>query len=165
MGPLAGASRLSGARSWMPVEKGHSSPNCSTKPELPGLYLAWLASMTQTSKAVIEVLKKKKKNNKAQREATGQQHARDRNEKETSVKPSLWQYRTKSPSSPMELVWLSWIKRQTPGQCGGSADDAAQRGRVFHSVSFIIQLSFIVVFSIWWIDRRMDWWMYWWTDG
>lgn len=47
---------------WSPLlnarEKGHSSPNCSTKLELPGLYLAWLASVT--GNAASEVKKKKR---------------------------------------------------------------------------------------------------------
>jgi len=87
---LKGAFRRCQPAQWSPLlnarEKGHSSPNCSTKPELPGLYLPWLASMTHTSEAAIGGKKPK-----AQRKATGQQHARDRNEKETSVKPFLWQ--------------------------------------------------------------------------
>jgi len=56
---LNGAFRRCQPAQWSPLlnarEKGHSSPNCSTKPELPGLYLAWLSSMTQTCEALMGV--------------------------------------------------------------------------------------------------------------
>lgn len=66
MRPVHGASRLSKARFWMPEKKKaknrvggrcrawrwarHYSPNSSTKPERPGLYLPWPASTTHHGK-------------------------------------------------------------------------------------------------------------------
>lgn len=58
-------SRIPNAR-----EKGHSSPNCSTKPERPGLYLAWPASMTRTGEAMMEVQKKNHNKHKAEAATT-----------------------------------------------------------------------------------------------
>lgn len=58
-------------------KKAHYGPNCPTKAELPGLYLAGPAAMTQTSKPMMEV---KHQNTE---ESKGQQHARVGSERGT----------------------------------------------------------------------------------
>lgn len=78
---------------WSPLlnarEKGHSSPNCSTKPELPGLYLSWLGSMTQTSKAVMEVKKIKIKNNNKTNKTKDSAKQQGNNTHEAQIKRKL----------------------------------------------------------------------------
>jgi len=120
---LNGAFRWCQAQ-WSPLlnarEKGHSSPNCSTKPELPGLYLAWLASMTQTGKAAMEV-KQSIKKNEAQRKAT----TCTRQKKKRRL---AWNHFCDKKGSnplrfPMEL-FSSWMKGPTAGRCSSAVNAA-----------------------------------------
>lgn len=101
---------------WSPLlnarEKGHSSPNCSTKPELPGLYLAWLASMTQTSKALMEVKEKKRAQKHREKQRGNNMH-------ETEMKRRLvWNHfcdneRSNPPRFPTEFICSAELNKGT----------------------------------------------------
>lgn len=54
-------------------KKSHYGPNCPTKAELPGLYLAWPAAMTQSSKLMMEVKHQNTEKSKRATACTGQE--------------------------------------------------------------------------------------------
>lgn len=112
---LNGAFRRCQPAQWSPLlnarVKGHSTPNCLTKTELPGLFLAWHASMTQTCNVVMGVKNQNTEKLKGATTCMGEKQKRR----------LVWNHFCNNTGQipqrfPVRHAKQSWLKGQTPGQ-------------------------------------------------